>query len=400
MDRILSLTTHALATCRGAYHVSQDAAALNATPSPIQSLSIQLQCLSETLSLVQAVKNVPGARLPSQMTEDLEALLGACATICEDAGAFVTKGVVTDGVAMSYGGMWRKFYVVLMALYTCQCAFQIAATSMNFATGAQYDIAQNRRAIVQFRGGISVQEKVIKGDAEASTALSIAFGKLPLRRYLYNAESLLNSDAPTAPAPTTPSDIPENHERTQNQSPTELVAAGIRRPESVEGDTQSSRSLAEIEKMGGLRSEMIYKVTDWKGLDPSTFGPLLLVKSFNGWYEVTSRADYSATMRNYRCYLFKEVFIACKVPILKKIISGSRSPHDDGLKLKGRVFIRTILKVERCSTDVGNSILITYKAVGAPRPLAAARIFCDTEAVENEWHQALTRLVELAQAQS
>jgi hypothetical protein len=137
MANILPFTIRALELCSETYQAAQDAS-LEAPPNNdihknhyVDDLSQEVRCICQTLTMVQASKSVPGARLPSQLTEDLETLLKACGRACQDVTAFILEALVMDGMSKSYGGMWKKFYVLLMTLNTCEYAFKLAASSLN-----------------------------------------------------------------------------------------------------------------------------------------------------------------------------------------------------------------------------------------------------------------------------
>lgn len=129
MINTLPLTVGALAACRGTCSILEGGQDISDT---FRNLSAQVQCLSGALELLHGSIIVSGARLPSQLTTDLEEFLRACTTLCcNDIVSFVYEVLDAGRIAEPYGGFWKKYLGLEIGLSTLEYAIKMAASMLD-----------------------------------------------------------------------------------------------------------------------------------------------------------------------------------------------------------------------------------------------------------------------------
>lgn len=245
------------------------------------------------------------------------------------------------------------------------------------------------RRVARFRELVRTQEQVIGRDHEASVSSSVACRNLPMRRYLSMTVSLISSDKITPTQHNLASNsIIQHHEPSEIGSTIPLK--GI--PRSHMKELGTTKLLGESQSMEESKKEMVSRIVNWKGHDPNTFGDLIL----KGTFEICHDANPNAARKPFSCYLFENVFVACTLVKQPKKESLEPRPTDYALKLRGRIFMRTVLKVDRHTSSTGSSLLLTCEGADTLRPLIMVRIFCETKAIEEEWSCALVKQVHLS----
>ncbi|PMD44497.1 hypothetical protein L207DRAFT_579437 [Hyaloscypha variabilis F] len=208
----LSIAVAAFKACQSAYSLVQN---IRNAPKQVQRLTNDVHGLYQVLGLLQAAleqDNVANARLPSQMIQDLEALLGTCTKLSRDIIVTLNPFVGLDGTVR--GGTWRNLKwemykknnveVLQQTLETCKLTISMAVSSLNFITGSQTQkmIEQIRQDVAHLRTHADLQEDDfddIEGSSTRAWAsddeLSISSFALPLRRYLEETESLVDPES-------------------------------------------------------------------------------------------------------------------------------------------------------------------------------------------------------------
>jgi hypothetical protein len=135
----LSIAVAAFKACQSAYSLVQN---IRNAPKQVQRLTNDVHGLYQVLGLLQAAleqDNVANARLPSQMIQDLEALLGTCTKLSRDIIVTLNPFVGLDGTVR--GGTWRNLKwemykknnveVLQQTLETCKLTISMAVSSLN-----------------------------------------------------------------------------------------------------------------------------------------------------------------------------------------------------------------------------------------------------------------------------
>jgi hypothetical protein len=135
----LTIAVNAFKACQNAYSLVQN---IRNAPKQIQRLTTDIQGLYQVLGLLQTAlteDNVASARLPSQMIQDLEVLLGTCTRLCRDITSILNPFVGFDGEVK--GRTWRNLKwemfnksdveVLQKTLETCKLTISMAVSSLN-----------------------------------------------------------------------------------------------------------------------------------------------------------------------------------------------------------------------------------------------------------------------------
>jgi len=135
----LSIAVAAFKACQSAYSLVQN---IRNAPKQVQRLTNDVHGLYQVLGLLQAAleqDNVANARLPSQMIQDLEALLGTCTKLSRDIIVTLNPFVGLDGTVR--GGTWRNLKwemykknnveILQQTLETCKLTISMAVSSLN-----------------------------------------------------------------------------------------------------------------------------------------------------------------------------------------------------------------------------------------------------------------------------
>jgi len=135
----LSIAVAAFRACQSAYSLVQN---IRNAPKQIQRLTNNVHGLYQVLGLLQTAleqENVTTARLPSQMIQDLEALLGTCTKLSCDIIATLNPFVGLDGTVK--GGTWKNLKwemskksdveILQQTLETCKLTISMAVSSLN-----------------------------------------------------------------------------------------------------------------------------------------------------------------------------------------------------------------------------------------------------------------------------
>ncbi|KAJ3208089.1 hypothetical protein HDU67_007027 [Dinochytrium kinnereticum] len=158
--------------------------------------------------------------------------------------------------------------------------------------------------------------------------------------------------------------------------------------DAIKRVTESVNEQKRVEENRNMKNELIERVEDWKGLQASDFGELLLADKF----PMTS----NDTEREYNLYLFERILLCCK-DIGKSKRKSKKNDKDSGLPqyaLKGNIYINSITGVQDTS-DVTIGVFgvkVFWKDVV---DMESFSLKCRNEEQVKLWKERLEKQVEL-----
>ncbi|KAJ3104842.1 hypothetical protein HDU97_008812 [Phlyctochytrium planicorne] len=161
--------------------------------------------------------------------------------------------------------------------------------------------------------------------------------------------------------------------------------------DSMKRVTDRVNEQKRVEENRNMKSELIDRVEDWKGLVPNDFGELLLTDRF----PMTS----NDTEREYNLYLFERILLCCK-DLGKSKRKSKKNDKDAGppqYALKGNIYINSIEGVQ----DTSDATIGVFGVKVFWRDVADLESFslkCRNEEQVKLWKERLEKQVELDKA--
>ncbi|GMM51861.1 Rho family guanine nucleotide exchange factor [Starmerella bacillaris] len=146
-----------------------------------------------------------------------------------------------------------------------------------------------------------------------------------------------------------------------------------------------------------IKSELEEKVKDWKGLDLTSMGELLLSGSFPATAEGEQEQEYSL-------YLFERVLLCCKdranskkTPLTKMRTAASRNSQGRSLSLdiKGRIYLEYINTVQTTKLAVGWLLRLSWGHHSSANEQGTFDVRLANEELAQMWEGTIQKLIAL-----